>query len=105
MSEAEKQVLENIKKFAPKDFGVRRIYYRSITNGLEVLFLVDKEKAGNLIGYLNSLSALIAKDTKNIKIECSVYVDEKGKDMDKVAKKEKLERMELSSMNFAGAHA
>lgn len=98
-------VLDSIRRFAPRDFGIEQIFYRSLSsNRLEIVFIVNEAKAGSLISYLNSLASLIGKEVKNIKIESSVYIDDKAKNISQMVRKDKLEKMELTR-SFATAGA
>ena len=105
MSSKQEKALEIIKSFSPKEFGIKKAYYRIGKDHVEVMFVVDKKNASNLISYLNSLSSIIEKEIKGVKIESSVYIYDKTNKIDNVVKKEKLEKIELRNFNLAGAYA
>lgn len=104
MSSKQKEALELIRKYSPKGFGIKDAYYRVNEENLELLFVVNEKNASLLISYLNSLSAIVEKETRGVKIKSNVYVYDKNKSVEKVAKQENLEKISLS-VNFAAACA
>lgn len=105
MSSKQEKALEMIRSFSPKEFGIKKAYYRTDKDCIEVMFVVDKKSASNLISYLNSLSSIIEKEVKGIKIESSIYIHDKTKKIENVVKKENLERIELRAFNLTKAYA
>jgi len=101
----QKKALDLIIKFIPKDFGINKAYYKASDNKLEVLFIVDEDNAANLISYLNVLPSMIEKKVKDVNLESSVYIDGNKRNIDRVAKKEKLEKIKLPTFAHAGIYA
>jgi len=104
MSSKQKEAIALVKSYSPKGFGIKDAYYRVNGKNLDLLFVVNEKNAALLISYLNSLSAMIEKEVKGIKISSSVYIYDKNKKVEKVAKQEKLEKISLN-VDFAPACA
>lgn len=100
MSSKQKEALELIKKFSPKGFGIKDAYYRLNEKDLEILFVVNEKNAALLISYLNSLSAIVEKEVRGLRIRSNIYIHDKNKKVGEVAKKEKLEKFILN-VDFA----
>jgi len=100
-STKQEEILELIKKFSPKEFGIKKAYYKIGKDIMEVVFVVDKGSASNLISYLNSLSSIIEKEVRGVKIESSVYIYDKSRKIENVVKTEKLSSIELRSFSYA----
>lgn len=100
-STKQEKILELIRNFSPKEFGVKSAYYRTGKDFMEVMFIVDRGSASNLISYLNSLSSIIEKEVGGIKIESSVYIYDRSKKIENVVKKENLSSIKLRSFAYA----
>lgn len=105
MSSKQEKVIELIKNFSPKDFGIKKAYYKTGKGFIEIMFVVEKNSASNLISYLNSLSSIIEKEVKGVRIESSVYIHDNSKKIENVVKKENLEKIKLTSFNLSKAYA
>lgn len=107
MSLKQKKARELIKNFSPKIFGIKDIYIgEKDENKLEILFIIEKNNISSLMSYLNALSVIIEKELGGIEIESNVYVYDRKKDIKKVAKRNKLEKIDLiKDINLAGACA
>ena len=97
----QEKILKLIRNFSPKEFGIKSAYYRTNEDSMEIMFVVNKGNASQLVGYLNSLSSIIEKEVKGVKIESSVYIHDRSKKIENVVKKEKLESIELMDFAFA----
>lgn len=100
----QKQVIDLVKRFSPREFGIKGVYYKLSKSNIELLFVVDKSNASSSMSYLNSLASIIENEVKGVKIESSVYIKEKGSRVENVIAKEKLSSLELTSLSFAGAN-
>lgn len=106
MSTKQKEALKLIKKFSPKPFGIKSAYYRTNDGKLELIFVVSEKGASSSISYLNSLTSLIEKEVKGIEIESNIYIYDKGKKVEDVAREEDLKKMDLvTDFKFAGVCA
>ena len=105
MSSKQENIIKIIKNFSPKGFGIIEAYCKTSKNSVEIMFVVNKKNAPMLIGYLNSLSALIEEEVKGVKIESSIYTYDKSKNLDRVVKEENLEKVGLINSNLMKAFA
>lgn len=81
MSSRQEKVIELIRNFSPRDFGVKDLYYKTNKNEIELLFVVKKSGAPSLISYLNSLSDIAEKKADRIKVTSSVYIYDNDKQL------------------------
>ncbi len=103
MPPKQEKIIDLIKNFSPKDFGVRDLYYKAGENEIELLFVVKKSNASSLISYLNSLSDIIEKRSDNIKVISSVYIYDSDRQIRvrKVIERDKLKKIDLISSRYA----
>lgn len=105
MSLKQDKIIKIIRSLSPKGLGIKEAYCRTNKNSIEFMFVVDKNNASILIGYLNSLSALIEKEVGGVEIKSSIYTYDKTKNMDKVVKKENFEKVGLVNSDLVKAFA
>ena len=96
-----KKVLELIEKFVPKNFGIKEAYYKTEKNSVEFIFFINEKDASKLIGYLNSLSKIIEKEIKGVKIESRIYIKSSKKNVNELVEEKKLETINLRSLSYA----
>jgi len=96
-----KKVIELIEKFVPKNFGIKEAYYKTEKNSVEFIFFINEKDASKLIGYLNSLSKIIEKEIKGVKIESRIYIKSSKKNVNELVEEKKLETINLRSLSYA----
>jgi len=105
MSSKQDKIIKIIRKLSPKGLGIKEAYCKTGKNSIELMFVVDKNNASILIGYLNSLSAIIEKEVGGVKIESSIYTYDKTKNVENVVKKENFEKIGLINSDLVKAFA
>ena len=102
MSREQKNVINLIKRFSPKSFGIKNAYYKEDDNKLEFFFVVEEKGASSSISYLNSLSSLIERKERGFDIELNIYIQDNKKNIKSMVKKESFKELDLVSNVYYG---
>lgn len=105
MSSKQDKIIKIIRNLYPKGLGIKEAYCKTSKNAIELIFVVDKNSAPALIGYINSLSTLIEKEVRGVKIESNIYTYDKTKNVENVIRKENFEKVGLINPNLMKSFA